>query len=92
MDLEAGLARRSLLVFACGVNMHSLLAIVGWARASRMELAPFVIALVIAELFYKWHSFTLELVGFLATWWVLGFLLDLAVSAIKRGRADKSQA
>ena len=28
-------------------------------------------ALVIAEMFYKWHSFLLEAAGFLVTWFVL---------------------
>jgi hypothetical protein len=28
-------------------------------------------ALIIAELFYKFHSFTLECIAFLATWYVL---------------------
>jgi hypothetical protein len=30
-----------------------------------------VIAFGIAELFYKWHSFTLETGGFLITWFAL---------------------
>ena len=30
-----------------------------------------VISLIIAELFYKFGSFTLECIGFLATWFVI---------------------
>ena len=41
---------------------------------------------VIAELFYKFHSFTLELIAFLATW----YLLDLAVGRL-RPRAPLTQ-
>ena len=37
-------------------------------------------AWIIAELFYKFHSFSLECAAFLATWW--GF--DAAVQALKR--------
>lgn len=37
-------------------------------------LPPLVAAFLLAEIFYKWHSFTLECLGFLATW----FVLDLA--------------
>ena len=37
-------------------------------------------ALVIAEMFYKWHSFLLEAAGFLLTW----FLLDAIVSYLAR--------
>ena len=33
-----------------------------------------VISLVVAELFYKFGSFTLECLGFLATWFVLDAL------------------
>jgi hypothetical protein len=36
------------------------------------EPASFLVALVIAELFYKFHSFLLETGAFLATWLILG--------------------
>ena len=36
-------------------------------------------ALTIAELFYKFHSFTLECIAFLATW----YLLDLLLSRVR---------
>jgi hypothetical protein len=35
-----------------------------------------VLSLFIAELFYKFHSFTLEAVAFLATWYVLGAIAE----------------
>ena len=39
--------------------------------------APALVAsLVIAELFYKFGSFTLECLGFLATWFVLDAMLS----------------
>jgi hypothetical protein len=34
-------------------------------------MAVILVSLVIAELFYKFHSFTLECLAFLATWYVL---------------------
>jgi hypothetical protein len=41
-----------------------------------LEQAPILAAsLVIAELFYKFHSFTLECIAFLATWYVLDALV-----------------
>ena len=41
-------------------------------RQLLLEQAPTLgAALIIAELFYKFHSFTLECVAFLATWYVL---------------------
>ena len=45
-------------------------------RQLLLEQAPaFGASLIIAELFYRFHSFTLECVAFLITW----FLLDAAV-------------
>ena len=43
--------------------------------ASR-ELPALGIALLIAELFYKFHSFILECAAFLATWYCLSWLID----------------
>jgi hypothetical protein len=39
-----------------------------------------VVSLVIAELFYKFHSFILEAVAMLATWWLLTTITRLALS------------
>ena len=36
-----------------------------------VTLATLAVAFVIAEQFYKFHSFTLETIAFLATWFVL---------------------
>ena len=44
------------------------------------QLPVLAISMVIAETFYKFHSFTLETVAFLATW----FVLD---AALKKGKA-----
>jgi hypothetical protein len=41
-------------------------------RQLLLEQAPLIaVSLVIAEVFYKFHSFTLECIGFLATWYIL---------------------
>lgn len=37
----------------------------------RRQLPVFALAFMIAELFYKFHSFTLECLAFLVTWYVL---------------------
>jgi hypothetical protein len=37
-----------------------------------------LVSMVIAELFYKFHSFTLECIAFLATWYVLDAGLQFA--------------
>jgi hypothetical protein len=44
-----------------------------WALG--IELPSFVISLVIAELFYKFHSFSLECLAFSATWMAIGAML-----------------
>ena len=50
-------------------------------RAISVDTAPpLVLAFVIAELFYKWHSFTLECVGFLVTWFVFDWIWSFARS------------
>ena len=50
------------------------------ARQLLLEQVPtFAVSLLIAELFYKFHSFTLECIAFLATW----YLLDAAINFLK---------
>ena len=48
-------------------------------RQLLLEQAPAIgLSLVIAELFYKFGSFTLECIAFLATW----YLIDLAINFV----------
>lgn len=42
------------------------------------KIPVFGISIIIAEFLYKFHSFTLELVAFMATW----FLLDICAGLI----------
>jgi hypothetical protein len=42
-----------------------------------------VLSIVIAELFYKFHSFTLECVAFLATWYVIDQVVSVPYRAIR---------
>jgi hypothetical protein len=44
----------------------------GLLPLARRESIPFGISLLIAELFFKFHSFTLECIAFLLLWYVLG--------------------
>ena len=59
-----------------------------WHRLTRQDLvveAPSLgVALVVAELFYKFHSFTRECLAFLATWYVLSLVGDLVRRAVSR--------
>lgn len=49
-------------------------------RQLLMEQVPtFTVSFVIAEMFYKFHSFTLECMAFLLTWYVV----DAIITTIK---------
>ena len=50
------------------------------------QLGVLVASFVIAELFYKFHSFTLECVAFLATWYALDLLVNRAHALLAAGR------
>lgn len=64
--------------------MYSLVRELGWKTALIGELPYLLMALVIAEQFYKWRSFTLELIGFLVTWFILSAVGSALVSAFSR--------
>ncbi|MFN0105299.1 MAG: hypothetical protein ACKV2U_24830 [Bryobacteraceae bacterium] len=55
--------------------MYSLLTNGSWRSRLRNEVGPLFMAALTAELFFKWHSFTLECLGFLAAWYAFGWLL-----------------
>ncbi len=58
--------------------MYTLYRDMGWKKAVWSEAPSLGTSLVIAELFYKFHSFTLECVAFLATWFAVSYLFSLA--------------
>jgi len=45
------------------------------------DLPPFAAAMALAEVFYKFGSFTLECLAFLTTWYVLARLYRLALAS-----------
>ena len=44
------------------------------------QVPAVIISMFLAELFYKFHSFTLECLAFLATW----YLIDLVISLLSK--------
>jgi hypothetical protein len=60
--------------------MFTLLRLLPWQRLMLEQLPAFGIAWLIAETFYKWKSFSLEMLGFLVTW----FVLDAAIQGVRR--------
>jgi hypothetical protein len=59
--------------------MYTLLRLLPLRRVFREQLPVLLVAWVIAELFYKFHSFSLECAAFLATW----FVLDAALQGLR---------
>ena len=68
--------------------MYSLVRTLGIRTTLVTEIPYLLIALVIAEALYKWHSFTLELVGFLATWALLSFAGNSVIALL----GDRNQS
>ncbi|MBL6614876.1 MAG: hypothetical protein ISP49_00580 [Reyranella sp.] len=59
--------------------MYSLIQTLGLQAVMKRELVPFIVAFVVAELFYKFHSFSLECIAFLVTWAVLSYIQSLVI-------------
>lgn len=49
----------------------------------RRRLVGFISALVVTEMFYKFHSFSLECIAFLATWLLFDVLIEWTMGAAK---------
>jgi hypothetical protein len=60
--------------------MYQLIHSLTVSELFKRQLPVFVVAFVIAELFYKFHSFTLEAGAFLITWYVLDAIVQAVVS------------
>lgn len=58
--------------------MYTLARATGLRGLLREQLPILAICFVVAELFYKFHSFTLECLAFLVTWTVLDALASRA--------------
>lgn len=55
--------------------MHRLFGLLSHRELLLQQAPPLALAMLTAELLYKFHSFTLECCAFLATWWVYDALL-----------------
>ena len=47
------------------------------------RLLGFIPALIVTEMFYKFHSFSLECMAFLATWLILDVLIEWIMGFVK---------
>jgi hypothetical protein len=57
--------------------MYSLVKHIDGRAAAAREAVTLIAALGVAEVFYKFHSFSLECLAFLATWAALSGLAEL---------------
>jgi hypothetical protein len=65
--------------------MYSYVRAVGIPTFVAREAPAFLMAFLIAELFYKFRSFTLETLAFLATWYALSWVQSAIVGRGDRG-------
>lgn len=59
--------------------MYTLLRLLPVKRLAYEQVPALTFSWIIAELFFKFHSFTLECAAFLATWFVLDALAQTVV-------------
>ena len=52
------------------------------------QLPVLLLSMFIAELFYKFHSFTLETLAFLATWFVLDGVAQALLRLVRKPALD----
>ena len=67
--------------------MYSLIRGLPLRRLLSEQAPAFGSSLLIAELFYKFHSFLLETGAFLATWFVVDMVLSSVMQGLRRSRA-----
>jgi len=66
--------------------MYTLIRRLPGSKLIEQQLPAIVASLLIAETFYKFHSFLLECLAFLATWFVLDFLVTQLAGLLRSGR------
>ncbi len=70
--------------------MYTLIRSITTRSIAFQQLLSFAVAFGAAELFYKFHSFVLETLAFLATWFVLDFVFDFVVRRVRAARATQA--
>lgn len=56
-----------------------------------VKLPGLVLAFLVAEVFYKFHSFALECGAFLLTWLVIDVVIDRVAALLRRGAEEKAR-
>jgi hypothetical protein len=68
--------------------VYTLIRQAGLRKGLGGELPSLVCSVTVAELFYRFHSFTLECLCFLATWLALSFLFSLPAAVLRPGKRE----
>ena len=77
--LQAAIADGYAVTHAKEAHMFSYVKQVGIPTALAQEAPALLAAFVIAEVFYKFRSFTLECAAFLVTWYALSWVQSRVV-------------
>ena len=64
--------------------MYTLLRTIPSSRLVREQLPSLLAAFLLAEAFYKFHSFTLECLAFLATWFAIDAVVSTVAARVRR--------
>ena len=64
--------------------MYSLVKKLSSKELLGEQLPVIAVSLLVAELFYKFHSFLLETGAFLVTWFVLDFAYQIVRAAVRK--------
>lgn len=62
--------------------MHKLIASMTIREFLVQQVPGITLAIIIAELFYKFHSFTLECLAFMVTWYVIDLVYSMVIRVI----------
>jgi hypothetical protein len=71
------------------LRMYSFIKKATVREKYRVELPSLSLALLVAEFLYKFHSFTLECVAFLATWYVVSSVVSRVDKLIAASRQEQ---
>jgi hypothetical protein len=66
--------------------MYTLIRSVATRDLITQQLPAFTFSFLVAERFYKFHSFMLECLAFLATWYVVDAVFTLSRFFLRRDR------
>lgn len=69
--------------------MYTLFRVLPLKRIVSEQAPALTTAWVCAELFYKFHSFTLECAAFLATWFVADLCIQSLMQVLARPSSDQ---